>query len=88
VVLKRNRRIESLSLDRLFSLLKESAVAGAAWRAHCTPLRASLDLIETLPVVRHVSLSGDQLRAIAGEKSSVQNLEQALGAAGIHDVRI
>ncbi|HUS83898.1 MAG TPA: ABC transporter ATP-binding protein, partial [Anaerolineales bacterium] len=68
--------------------LKESEVTGAVWRVHCTPLLASLDLLETVPVVRHVSLSGDHLRAITAEKSGVQHLEQALDAAGFHDVRI
>ncbi len=68
--------------------LKESEVAGAIWRVHCTPLLASLDLLETLPVVRNVSLSGDHLRAIIDEKSSVHSVEHALDAAGFHDVRI
>ena len=68
--------------------LKESEVTGAVWRVHCTPLLASLDLLETVPFVRHVSLSGDHLRAITAEKSGVQHLEQALDAAGFHDVRI
>jgi hypothetical protein len=68
--------------------LKESEVAGAVWRVHCTPLLASLDLLETLPIVRNVSLSGNHLRAIIGEDSSAKNLEKALGAAGLRDVRI
>ncbi len=38
--------------------------------------------------MRNVSLSGNRLRAITEEKSSAQNLEQALDAAGLHDVRI
>jgi len=68
--------------------LKEREVPGAVWRVHCTPLLASLDLLETLPIVRNVSLSGNHLRAITEENSSAQNLEQALDAAGLHDVRI
>ena len=68
--------------------LKESEVAGAVWRVHCTPLLASHDFLETLPIVRNVSLSGNPLRAITEEKSSAQNLEKALGAAGLRDVRI
>ena len=68
--------------------LKESDVAGAIWRVYCTPLLASLDLLETLPAVRNVSLSGDHLRVITQERNGVQHLEQALDAAGFHDVRI
>ena len=68
--------------------LKESEVAGAVWRVHCTPLLASLDLLETLPIVRNVSLSGNHLRAITEEKSSAQNLKKALDTAGLGDVRI
>ncbi len=68
--------------------LKDREVAGAVWRVHCTPLLASLDLLETLPIVRNVSLSGNHLRAITEEKSSAQNLEKALDAAGLRDVCI
>jgi len=68
--------------------LKESEVAGAVWRVHCTPLLASLDLLETLPNVKNVSLSGNHLRAIIEENSSAQNLEKALDAAGLRDVLI
>lgn len=68
--------------------LKESEVTGAVWRVHCTSLLASLDLLETLPIVRNVSLSGNHLRAITEEKSSAQNLEKAMDAAGLGDVRI
>lgn len=41
--------------------------------------------------VRNVPLAifdQDRLRAITEEKSSAQNLEQALDTAGLHDVRI
>ncbi|MGB2897124.1 MAG: ABC transporter ATP-binding protein [Anaerolineales bacterium] len=68
--------------------LKESEVAGAIWRVYCTPLLASLDLLETLPAVRNVSLSGDHLRVIMEEKSGAHYLEQEMGAAGFHDVQI
>lgn len=68
--------------------LKESEVAGAIWRVYCTPLLASLDLLETLPAVRNVSLSGDHLRVITQERNGAQHLGQALDAAGFHDVRI
>ena len=54
---------------------------------HGTPLLVSLDLLETLPAVRNVSLSGDHLRVIMDKKSSAHYLAQAMDAAGFHDVQ-
>jgi len=68
--------------------LKREVLPGLAWDVSAAPLLAAIAVLEQVPGVLRVGLSGDHLRVITGKEGRKRELVKALREAGLAEVSV